>query len=117
MLKKNIMFNKRLEEFCELVKDAHSLIQEDYKSLNPIVGINQKMRNAGIPADILTVDCLKSDKRIIIILNDNLPDTIEYQLLLKDKDPDDRFEKIKSDEFSSDTLYSLIEGYFTSSLK
>lgn len=109
------MLNKRLEEFCEQVKEAHALIQKDYENLNPVVGINQKMRSAGIPADILTVDCLKSNKRIIIVLNDNLPNSIEYQFIFKDEDPGERFEKIKSEEFTSKTLYSLIADYFISS--
>ncbi len=37
------MINKRLEALCEIVTEAHTLIQRDFKRVNPIVSVNQKM--------------------------------------------------------------------------
>ena len=111
------MINKRLEALCGIVTEAHTLIQRDFKRINPVVGVSQKMRNVGIPADALTIDCLSSNKRIIIVLHDEQPGTINYQLSFKDKDPSEKFEKIYSADLTSNVIYSLIESYFSCSSK
>ena len=77
-----------------------------------MVGVNQKMREMSVPVDAITIDCLKSGKRILLILHDHHPDIIRYQFTFKDKDPDEAFEEIPSDELTADQLYDWIKGYF-----
>lgn len=107
------MSNERLETLCDIVTKSHTRIQQDFKDINPLVGIINRMRNSGVPVDLMTIDCSVSNKRIILVLNDNQPDIISYQFAFKDKDPDDEFEKINFDELTADRLYDWIKGYFS----
>lgn len=109
------MKDKRLHTLCDIATEAHSWIQRDFKEINPIVGVNQKMRENGVPADAMTIDCLKSRKRIILILHDQHPDIISYQLSFMDKDPDNKHEHIQFNEFTTKKLYNLIKSYFSGS--
>jgi hypothetical protein len=79
--------HKHLEALCELTTGSHTRIQQDFKTINPVVGVSQKMRNSDIPLDAMTIDCLKSGKRIIIILHDQEPEVLRYQFTFIDKDP------------------------------
>ena len=104
--------NKELETLCGVVTESHTRIQQDFKEINPVVGVNQKMRETGVPVDVLTIDCLKSGKRIILILHDHQPDIISYQFSFKDKDPDETFEQIQFKKLTANRLYSWIKTYF-----
>ena len=108
--------NKELEALCDIVTESHTRIQQDFMEINPVVGVNQKMRKTGVPVDIITIDCLKSGKRIILILHDYQPNIIKYQFSLKDKDPDEKFEDINSHELTTNKLYSWIISYFSSAI-
>ncbi|MCK4744021.1 MAG: hypothetical protein KAT25_09395 [Sulfuriflexus sp.] len=107
------MTDKKLKTLCDLATEAHTRIQQDFQDINPVVSVNQKMRDNGMPADIMTVDCLKSGKRIIIILHDQQPDIINYQFCFKDKDPKDEFENIAFDNLTTQILYDWIKDYFS----
>jgi len=106
--------HKHLSTLCDLTSVAHARIQQDFETINPVVGVSQKMRDSGIPADAMTVDCLKTGKRIIIILHDQQPEMLSYQFSFKDKEPADEFEQISFAEFDETTLYSWMKDYFLS---
>ena len=110
------MKNKNLELLSEIATESHARIQQDFKDINPMVGVNQNMREMGVPADVMTVDCLKSGKRIILILHDHHPDIIRYQFSFKDKDPDENFEQIQFKELTANKLYDWIEHYFQTTI-
>ena len=65
-----------------------------------------------IRADVMTIDCLRSGKRILLILNDEQPNDISYQLTFKDKEPDEMFTSIPFDKLTTNVLYSWIKNYF-----
>jgi hypothetical protein len=104
--------NKNLEILYEIATESHARIQQDFKDINPMVGVNQNMRKMGVPSDVMTVDCLKSGKRIILILHDHHPDVLRYQFAFKDADPDDNFEQIQFKDLTADKLYDWIKSYF-----
>jgi len=95
----------------DFVTEAHTRIQEDFSDLDPIVGVSRKMRDSGIPADAMTIDCLKSGRRIIIILHDEQADTIRYQFSLRDQDPADEFNLLAFEALSAQTLYDWMKDY------
>jgi hypothetical protein len=105
--------HKHLEALCELTTGSHTRIQQDFKTINPVVGVSQKMRNSDIPLDAMTIDCLKSGKRIIIILHDQEPEVLRYQFTFIDKDPAEEFEQMSFSELSEEKLYNLTEDYFS----
>lgn len=106
------MISQKLETLCDIAAASHVRIQENFQGINPVVGINQKMRGVGLPVDAMTIDCLKSGKRIILILHDHQPDIIRYQFSFKDLDPADEFEQIPFDELTVDKLYDWMKTYF-----
>jgi hypothetical protein len=106
--------HKHLETLCDLTTTAHTRIQQDFKTINPVVGVSQKMRDGNIPADAMTIDCLKSGKRIIIILHDQQPDTLSYQFSFKDKEPTGEFTQIPFADIGEETLYGWMKEYFLS---
>ena len=108
-----ILTDKLLSALSELATEAHARIQQDFSDINPVVGVNRGMRSAGIPADAMTIDCLKSNKRIILILHDQQPEVISYQFSFKDKDPGDVFEQVKFSEVTTQKLYDWIKSYFS----
>lgn len=109
------MINKQLETLCDIAEESQTRIQQDFKNINPIVGVNQRMREIGMPVDIMVIDCSKSGKRIFLILHDQQPGIINYQFSFKDKDPDEKFEHIPFNELTADKLYNWIRSYFSSS--
>lgn len=106
------MLSKSLALLSDIATEAHTHIQRDYQHIDPIVGVNQSMRSNGVPADLMTIDCLKSGKRIIMILHDQQPDIISYQFSYKDQDPSGEFERMQLNELTSKTLYNWMKDYF-----
>ncbi|BBB30843.1 hypothetical protein [Neptunomonas japonica] len=107
------MIDKYLKQLCDNVTDAHSRIKQDFKEIDPVVGVSQKMRDSGIAADVMTIDCLRSGKRIIIILHDQQPNIVSYQFTFKAQDPAEQFEQTPLAELSADKLYDWMESYFS----
>ena len=107
------MSDTPLHRLCDIATEAHTRIQQDFKEIDPVVGVSKKMRDAGVPADAMTIDCLRTGKRIILILHDKQPGIITYQFSLKDKDPSEEFERISFEELTSQSLYDWIKNYFS----
>jgi len=97
---------------ADLASAAHSRIQRDFATLDPIVGVSRNMRSSGIPADLMTIDCLQSGKRIILILHDEQPGVLSYQFTLREADSAGAFALMPLAELTAQTLYQWISGYF-----
>ncbi|MBF0264487.1 MAG: hypothetical protein HQL46_04385 [Gammaproteobacteria bacterium] len=106
------MLTKQLSALCDTATEAHSQIQKEFKDINPIVGVNQNMRKNGIATDVMTIDCLKTNKRIILILNDQQPDIINYQFCFRNKDPEGEYLKILYSEVNVQKLFAWMRDYF-----
>jgi len=102
-----------LEILSDRATEAHGRIQQDFLTINPIVGLSRGMRDIGFPADTMTIDCLKTQRRIILILHDEQPDIVSYQFAFRDKDPSDSFEAIAFNELTAQVIYDWIADYFS----
>lgn len=107
------MTDQPLSILSDVAAEAHARIQADFEDINPVVSVSQKMRTQGIPVDAMTIDCLKTGKRIILILHDEQPDIVRYQFSFKDKDPGNKFEIIQLSNLTTQTLYEWIKTYFS----
>jgi hypothetical protein len=107
--------DKSLAQLSDQVTEAHQQIQAQFKEIDPIVGVSRKMRDLGIPADAMTIDCLRSGKRIIIILHDQMPETLRYQFSFKAEDPADEFLEMNIADVTSAVLFDWMKGYFLDS--
>lgn len=101
-----------LAKLSDAITEAHARIQQDYAQINPVVAMRRGMREKGIPADALTIDCLASNKRIVLVLHDQQPDTVIYQLTHIDAKADAPFQQHAFSALSTQTLYDWIAGYF-----
>ena len=107
------MSEKPLEKLSDLATEAHTKIQKDFENINPVIGLSQGMRSIGIPADAMTIDCLKTGKRIIIILHDHQPEILQYQFSYKTEDPAEHFETLLLKELNAQILYEWMRDYFS----
>lgn len=103
---------EQLQMLCDRASEAHEQIQLKHADIDPIIGVHHKMRDAGFAADVMTIDCLKTGKRIILILHDDQPDIVSYQYSFKEQDPDEQFEQLAINELTAITLYDWMSSYF-----
>ena len=108
-----VLTDELLKAFSDTVTDAHTRIQADYELIDPVVGVSRNMRKNGVPADAMTIDCLKTKKRIIIILHDHQPDLIHYQFSFTEQDPGDKFESMPFADVTDEVLYTWMKDYFS----
>jgi len=70
------------------------------------------MRKASVPADIMTIECLRTDKRIILVLHDQQQDIVNYQFCFRNKDPQGEYKQIKSELLTAQILFEWMRDYF-----
>ena len=107
------MSEQALATLSDIATEVHTRVQQNFADINPVVSVRRNMRDSGVPVDAMTIDCSKSDKRIILVLHDHQPDIISYQFTFKDIDPNDKFDEIRLKEFTADMVYDWIKSYFS----
>lgn len=106
------MSDARLEALSDLVTEAHARIQQTFAHLNPVVALRRGMRDTGIPADAITIDCLASQKRIVLVLHDDQGDTLIYQFTGIDTEDDPAFRQLPWKEVTVETLFQWMAEQF-----
>lgn len=101
-----------LKTLSDLASDAHARIQAAHEHINPVVEVRRGMRDAGIPADVMTIDCLRTRRRITLILHDEQPGSLLYQFVTIEDEVGDSFQGMALAELSVQTLVGWIEDYF-----
>ncbi|OUS40591.1 hypothetical protein A9R00_05240 [Oleispira antarctica] len=104
--------NPALLSLSDIASQAHEKIQQDFEDINPVIGVMQGMRKMGIPADVMSIDCLASNKRILLVLHDELPEIVRYQFTFSDQDPSDDYQQLGSSEVTCEAVYGWIKEYF-----
>lgn len=107
-----VIRNEKVYQLADVAGLAQADFQRDFKNIDPVVGIMHSMRDSGFAADAMTIDCINSGKRIIFILHDSTPDTVDYQFGYRDKDPDMNFKKIAMAELTKQQFYAWMKSYF-----
>lgn len=106
------MTSEPLKLLSDLITDAHARIQQAHADINPVVGLRRGMREKGIPADAMTIDCLRSGKRIVLILHDQQPGVLIYQFTLKDTDSDAPYQQTALEGLGVEILFEWMRDYF-----
>lgn len=102
----------RLDTISDRLTAAHALLQQNYLNLDPVIGVRQHLRQAGFPADLVSIDCLKSNKRIILLLHDDQPESIGLQYSDINADPEIDFEHHPLESVTESCLYDWMQQYF-----
>ncbi len=76
-----------LKKLSEIVANASDTFHSKHHRIDTLLGIMDKnLRNQGIPADAITIDCIMQDKKIVILIHDNKPDVVDIALGNKNGD-------------------------------
>ncbi|WP_286220559.1 hypothetical protein [Marinobacter apostichopi] len=101
-----------LKALSDMASDAHARIQAAHEHINPVVEVRRGMRDAGIPADVMTIDCLRTRRRITLILHDEQPGTLLYQFVTIEDEVGDSFQSMALTDVTVQTLVAWIQDYF-----
>ncbi|MCK7545440.1 hypothetical protein MLC59_14830 [Marinobacter bryozoorum] len=101
-----------LKALSDMASDAHARIQQAHEHINPVVSVRRGMRDVGIPADAMTIDCLRTRRRINLILHDEQPGVLLYQFVTIDEEAGDTFQPVDFSSVSVDTLIQWMEEFF-----
>ncbi|MEE3157371.1 MAG: hypothetical protein VX301_04050, partial [Pseudomonadota bacterium] len=61
---------------------------------------------------VLTLDCLRTQRRITLILHDQHPGVVLYQFVTREEEVGGEFKQIALAEMSSQTLFDWMQDYF-----
>lgn len=104
----------KLKNLSEIVARANDLFYNKFDNINTIMGIMDKtLRNQGMQADAITIDCIALDKKIVILLHDNKPDVVDIALGNKEGSIYSSKEYVLSD-ISEAVIMEILEMNFTS---
>jgi hypothetical protein len=101
-----------LKSLSDMASEAHARIQAAHEHINPVVEVRQGMRNSGIPADVMTIDCLLTRRRITLILHDEQPGALLYQFITIEDEVGDQFQQMPFGDVSTQVLFDWIQDYF-----
>jgi hypothetical protein len=101
-----------LKPLSDMASEAHTRIQQAYEHINPVVAVRRGMRDVGIPADAMTIDCLRTRRRIMLVLHDQVPGMLLYQFITIEEEAGDQFSQMPLSDVETDTLFSWMEDYF-----
>lgn len=101
-----------LKALSDMASDAHARIQQAHQHINPVVGVRRGMRDVGIPADAMTIDCLRTQRRITLILHDAHPGALLYQFVMIEDEAGDEFKKMALSEMTTEKLFEWMQDYF-----
>ena len=76
-----------LNNLSEVVARANDLFYSKFDNIDTLMGIMDKtLRNQGMKADAITIDCIALDKKIVILIHDEKPDFVNIALGNKEGD-------------------------------
>ena len=102
-----------LKTLSDQITEAHTKIQQAHQHINPVVEVRRGLRDTGIPADVMTVDCLRTRRRIMLILHDGEPGILLYQFAGLDEEAGDEFQRKGLSEVGVGLLYNWMQDYFS----
>jgi len=106
----------KLNNLLEIVARANDLFNSKFDNIDTIMGIMDKtLRNKGIKADAVTIDCIAKDKKIVILIHDEKPAIVDIALGNKGGDIYSSSE-YKLSEISESVIVGIMEVNFTSSI-
>ncbi|MFL1454891.1 hypothetical protein ACJO5Y_10640 [Marinobacter sp. GN3S48] len=106
------MSEEPLKTLSDMASDAHARIQAVHQHINPVVEVRRGMRDSGIPADVMTIDCLRTRRRITLILHDGQPGMVLYQFVTMDNEVGNDFKQMLLSDVDVDTLFDWMQDYF-----
>ena len=77
----------KLQNLSEIVARANDVFYSKFDNIDTLMGIMDKtLRNQGMKADAITIDCIALNKKIVILIHDDKPDVVNIALGNKEGD-------------------------------
>ncbi|NQZ23612.1 MAG: hypothetical protein HRT53_16360 [Colwellia sp.] len=71
----------KLINLSERVAKANDQFSSKFESIDTLMGImDRTLRNKGMAADAITIDCKSQNKKIVLVIHDAKPDVVEIAL-------------------------------------
>lgn len=103
---------KLLKDLSEIVASANDAFYEKFTHIDTLMGLMDKaLRNQGINADAITIDCIPLDKKIVMLIHDDKPDVLTIALGNKEGDIFSSSE-YTINEVSETAIVDIMEAYF-----
>ncbi len=101
------------KNISEIVARANDLFYGKFEDVDTLVGIMDKtLRNQGMRADAVTIDCIAIDKKIVILIHDDKPNVVSIALGNKNGDIYSSSEYALND-ISEAVIVDIMEENFT----
>lgn len=101
-----------LKDLSEVAARANDLFYNKHSHVDTVMGIMDKgLRNQGIKADAITIDCLVLNKKIVILLHDDKPKVASIALGNKEGDIFSSTEYLLTD-ISEEVLVRVMQENF-----
>ena len=95
----------KIYQLSDIAAAAQQQIQANFPHLDPIIGVSHNLRKSGFNADTMTIDNQKTDKRILIILHDDKPDSADVEFCYCSTDPKFDFTRIPLESLTQAKFY------------
>ena len=93
-------------QISDIASLAQASVQQAYADIDPIINISHQMRQAGFAADTLTIERQQTQKRILMIFDDQDPDTVLVELGYSNEDPRMTFTAFALKDLSETLLFN-----------
>lgn len=107
------MSEPRLKTLSDLTEQAHARIQAKHEDINPVVSLRQGLRDNGIPADAMTIDCMRTRKRILLVLHDEQPEALLYQFTTLEREMEENWQELGFEGLTAELLFDWMRDYFS----
>lgn len=95
----------RVYDLSDIATAAQALVQAAFPHIDPIIGISHNLRDSGFPADTMTIQNHKTDKRILLVLHDEAPEIVDVEVGKISEDPTLKFESYELASLTEDVFY------------
>lgn len=76
-----------LKSLSEIIAKANDLFYGKFDNIDTVMGIMDKnLRDQGIKADAITIDCIALDKKVVFLIHDDKPKIVSIALGNKNGD-------------------------------
>ncbi|MEH6470023.1 MAG: hypothetical protein V7752_02125 [Halopseudomonas sp.] len=106
------MTTQNIYALSDIAAAAQAEVQANVRGIDPIVGVSRNLRDSGFPVDVMTIDCIKTGKRITLLLNDDKPGEVSYQFGFRDQAPAAEFTDLAFEQLTVSQLCLWITTYF-----
>ena len=105
--------NAKIYNISDLATAAQHKVQADFPQINPVIGISHHLRKSGFAADTMTIQHNATDKRILFVLHDDSPGTVDVEFGRISEDPNFEFDTYPLEILTEQQFYTWMSQSLT----